>query len=103
MIWKCKNKNIEYGEDVLIMGIVNVTPDSFSDGGDHFSCEDAVECALNLVKDGADIIDFGAQSTRPGHIPVSDKEEWQMLEESVSWILVKLYVSKNFLDYRIFF
>ena len=35
MIWKCKNKNIEYGEDVLIMGIVNVTPDSFSDGGDH--------------------------------------------------------------------
>ena len=62
MIWKCKNKNIEYGEDVLIMGIVNVTPDSFSDGGDHFSCEDAVECALNLVKDGADIIDFGAQS-----------------------------------------
>ena len=72
MIWKCKNKNIEYGKDVLIMGIVNVTPDSFSDGGDHFSCKDAVECALNLVKDGADIIDFGAQSTRPGHIPVSD-------------------------------
>ncbi len=80
MIWKCKNKRIEYGKDVLIMGIVNVTPDSFSDGGDHFSPDDAVECALKLIEDGADIIDIGAQSTRPGHIPVSDKEEWERLE-----------------------
>lgn len=80
MIWKCKNKEIEYGKDVLIMGIVNVTPDSFSDGGDHFSPDDAVECALKLIEDGADIIDIGAQSTRPGHIPVSDKEEWKRLE-----------------------
>ena len=80
MIWKCKNKEIEYGKDVLIMGIVNVTPDSFSDGGDHFSPDDAVECALKLIDDGADIIDIGAQSTRPGHIPVSDKEEWERLE-----------------------
>ena len=72
MIWKCKTKYLEYGDDALRMGTVNVTPDSVSDGGDHFSCEDAVVCALNLVKDGADIIDFGAQSTRPGHIPVSD-------------------------------
>ena len=71
MIWKCKNKEIEYGKDVLIMGIVNVTPDSFSDGGDHFSPDDAVECAFKLIDDGADIIDIGAQSTRPGHIPVS--------------------------------
>ena len=71
MIWKCKNKKIEYGKDVLIMGIVNVTPDSFSDGGDHFSPDDAVECAFKLIEDGADIIDIGAQSTRPGHIPVS--------------------------------
>lgn len=92
MIWKCKNKNIEYGEDVLIMGIVNVTPDSFSDGGDHFSCNDAVECALNLVKDGADIIDFGAQSTRPGHIPVSDKEEWQRLESVLKAVKGKIDV-----------
>lgn len=80
MIWKCKEKEIEYGKDILIMGIVNVTPDSFSDGGDHFKCEDAVKGALKLVEDGADIIDIGAQSTRPGHIPVSDKEEWQRLK-----------------------
>lgn len=80
MLWKCKDKKIEYGKKILIMGIVNVTPDSFSDGGDHFSVEDAVECALALEKDGADMIDIGAQSTRPGHIPVSDEEEWQRLE-----------------------
>lgn len=80
MIWKCKDKKIEYGKDVLIMGIVNVTPDSFSDGGDHFKCKDAVECVLKLIDDGADIIDIGAQSTRPGHIPVSDKDEWKRLE-----------------------
>lgn len=80
MYWKCKDKKIEFGKKVLIMGIVNVTPDSFSDGGDHFSAEDAVACALALAEDGADIIDIGGQSTRPGHIPVSDEEEWQRLE-----------------------
>ena len=80
MIWKCKNKEIEYGKDVLIMGIVNVTPDSFSDGGDHFLPDAAVKCAHELIEDGADIIDIGAQSTRPGHIPVSDREEWERLE-----------------------
>lgn len=80
MIWKCKDKTIEYGEKILLMGIVNVTPDSFSDGGEHFSPEDAVNCAVQMEKDGADIIDIGAQSTRPGHIPVSDKEEWSRLE-----------------------
>lgn len=62
------------------MGIVNVTPDSFSDGGDHFDASSAVDFALELEKDGADIIDVGAQSTRPGHIPVSDDEEWRRLE-----------------------
>lgn len=80
MIWKCKNKQVEYGDKVLVMGIVNVTPDSFSDGGDHFSVEAAVECALQLEADGADMIDIGGQSTRPGHIPVRDTEEWARLE-----------------------
>lgn len=80
MIWKCKDKTIEYGKKVLLMGIVNVTPDSFSDGGDYFVPEDAVRCAVQMEKDGADIIDIGAQSTRPGHTPVSDEEEWNRLE-----------------------
>lgn len=80
MTWKCKDREIEYGKKILIMGIVNVTPDSFSDGGEHFSVNDAVDCALRLQQEGADIIDIGGQSTRPGHTPVSDKEEWQRLE-----------------------
>jgi dihydropteroate synthase len=58
-----------------IMGIINVTPDSFSDGGLFKSPNDAVQKALELVKDGADIIDIGGESTRPGALPVSEKEE----------------------------
>lgn len=79
MIWKCRDFDIEYGKRILIMGIVNVTPDSFSDGGDNFRPENAVETALKIEKDGADIVDIGAQSTRPGHIPVSAEEEWERL------------------------
>lgn len=80
MIWQCRDKKIEYGKKILIMGIVNVTPDSFSDGGDFYSANKAVKHALELERDGADIIDIGGQSTRPGHTPVSEEEEWRRLE-----------------------
>lgn len=63
----------------LLMGIVNVTPDSFSDGGDAFAPDAAVARALQLQQDGADILDIGGQSTRPGHTPVSWEEEWSRL------------------------
>lgn len=92
MIWKCKDKKIEYGKKILIMGIVNVTPDSFSDGGDYFSVEDAVNCAVQLEKDGADIIDIGAQSTRPNHIPVSQEKEWSRLEGVLAALQGKITV-----------
>ena len=59
----------------LIMGIVNATPDSFSDGGEAFSFEDAVARGLQMMQDGADIIDVGGESTRPGAEPVSIAEE----------------------------
>ena len=62
------------------MGIVNVTPDSFSDGGKYFRSEEAVRRALNLIDEGADIIDIGAESTRPGSVPISWEEEWSRLE-----------------------
>ena len=58
-----------------IMGIVNVTPDSFSDGGKYFSVDDAVNHALKLIDEGADLIDIGGESTRPGSDPVSLEEE----------------------------
>lgn len=80
MIWKCRDKKIEYGKKTVIMGILNVTPDSFSDGGDHLDPNNAISFAKKLEEDGADIIDIGAQSTRPGHTPVSPEEEWKRLE-----------------------
>jgi len=64
-----------FGTKPIIMGIVNVTPDSFSDGGKFASLETATEQAKKLVADGSDIIDIGAESTRPGHTPVPEAEE----------------------------
>jgi dihydropteroate synthase len=63
------------GERTLIMGIVNVTPDSFSDGGDFLDPDAAVEQGLRMVEDGADLVDVGGESTRPGSAPVSAEEE----------------------------
>ncbi len=59
----------------LIMGILNITPDSFSDGGDHLSCEAAVAAGLAMAGDGADVIDIGGESTRPGSEGVSPREQ----------------------------
>lgn len=59
----------------VIMGVVNVTPDSFSDGGDHSDAKDAIDHALKLVEDGADILDIGGESTRPGAAPIGTAEE----------------------------
>ena len=62
------------------MGIVNVTPDSFSDGGKFFAPEEAVRRARNLLEEGADILDLGGESTRPGATPLGWQEEWARLE-----------------------
>ena len=59
----------------LIMGILNVTPDSFSDGGDHFAPERALTHARDMIAEGADIVDIGPESTRPGARPISPKEQ----------------------------
>lgn len=72
--WVCKDTVIDLSTP-KIMGIVNVTPDSFSDGGLFYRTEAAIEQARKLVKDGADIIDIGGESTRPGSEPVDEKEE----------------------------
>ena len=70
-----KNKSINIGEKTYIMGILNITPDSFSDGGDYTNINIAIEKAKNMIKDGADIIDIGGMSTRPGHLDITVKEE----------------------------
>ena len=63
-----------------VMGIVNVTPDSFSDGGQFFKPEEAIRRAKNLIADGADIIDLGGESTRPGATPIGWEDEWSRIE-----------------------
>ncbi len=67
-----------------VMGIVNVTPDSFSDGGQFYRPEEVVRRAKNLIADGADIIDLGGESTRPGATPLKWEEEWARLEPVVT-------------------
>ena len=71
----CRTKTLELGERTLIMGTVNVTPDSFSDGGVFSQRERAVARALKMVEEGVDIIDIGGESTRPGAEPVDPKDE----------------------------
>ena len=75
MIWKTRSRTLELSQSAKIMGILNVTPDSFSDGGQFFSLEAAVSHARELIAEGAEIIDVGGESTRPGAEPVSLEEE----------------------------
>jgi dihydropteroate synthase len=72
---KCGKYELDYSSKTLIMGILNVTPDSFSDGGSYDSVQKAVERAREMVEEGAHIIDVGGESTRPGHVPVPAEEE----------------------------
>ncbi len=66
MDWQLRTRRLELGRRTLVMGVVNITPDSFSDGGLFFDTEAAIACGLQVLKDGADILDLGAESTRPG-------------------------------------
>jgi len=72
-------RSIILGERTLVMGVLNVTPDSFSDGGKFFRVADAVNAALAMEQAGADILDIGAESTRPGSTGISGEEELERL------------------------
>jgi dihydropteroate synthase len=74
-VWRCRDHEFPLKERTLVMGIVNVTPDSFSDGGLHAGADDAVAHGLRLAAEGADILDIGGESTRPGSDPVAVDEE----------------------------
>ncbi|NOU35221.1 MAG: dihydropteroate synthase [Kiritimatiellaceae bacterium] len=75
IIWRCRGREVVCGQRTLIMGILNATPDSFSDGGKFLALEKAVVRGLQMVEEGADIIDIGGESTRPGATPVQALEE----------------------------
>ena len=72
---KIGNKIFEPSEKTYVMGILNVTPDSFSDGGSYTSIDKAMEQTEKMIQQGADIIDVGGESTRPGHVQIGDEEE----------------------------
>jgi dihydropteroate synthase len=76
------------GPRPVVMGIVNVTPDSFSDGGRYLDADRAVAHALGLVADGADLLDIGGESTRPGAEPVSEREELRRVLPVISRLAV---------------
>lgn len=73
-------KDVNKSKRTLVMGILNITPDSFSDGGRYTGSKDAINHAYEMAEAGADIIDIGAESTRPGNQRVLPSEEWRRLE-----------------------
>ncbi|MBQ5545414.1 MAG: dihydropteroate synthase [Clostridia bacterium] len=89
--WRIAGQTITL-DRTYIMGILNVTPDSFSDGGQYASVASAVARACEMQEQGADIIDIGGQSTRPGHTPVSPDEEWRRLAPVLQALCGKITV-----------
>ncbi len=87
-----KNHSFNFSQKTYVMGILNVTPDSFSDGGLFLNEQSAVEQALRMVKEGADIIDIGGESTRPGAAPVSMKEEIKRVVPVITALAMKVRV-----------
>ena len=77
--WKLKQRELRLGERTILMGVLNVTPDSFSDGGKYSDPDRAFARAIELEEQGADIVDIGAESTRPGSARVSEAEEIRRL------------------------
>jgi len=80
--WKLRTRTLALGRRTVVMGVLNVTPDSFSDGGEHLRAEKAVERALVMLEEGAEIIDVGGESTRPGRraTVTAEEERWRVVE-----------------------
>jgi dihydropteroate synthase len=79
LLWRCRERAFDLGERTLVMGIVNVTPDSFSDGGRYLDPAAAIAHARRLMAEGAEVVDLGAESTRPGAEPVPAEEQLRRL------------------------
>ncbi|MBP5493303.1 MAG: dihydropteroate synthase [Clostridiales bacterium] len=88
--WTFRDRSLSYEDKTLVMGILNVTPDSFSDGGFFYTPEQALVQAMELEKEGADILDIGAESTRPGSTPITADEELTRLIPALKIIAEKV-------------
>jgi dihydropteroate synthase len=92
LVWRVGEVEIDCGERTLVMGILNVTPDSFSDGGRYLDHGAAVARGIEMVEEGADFIDVGGESTRPGSDPVSPEEERDRVAPVIETLAAKVPV-----------
>src|SRR5258708_36791408 len=99
-VWKLKARELKLGERTFIMGVLNVTPDSFSDGGKYMDPDRAFARAIELEEQGADIIDVGAESTRPGSERTSAAEEIRRLIPVLKRLRGKLTVPVSVDTYK---
>jgi dihydropteroate synthase len=92
-IWNIGDKSVDLSKSGMIMGVLNVTPDSFSDGGEFFATDAAIAGGIRMALEGADIIDVGGESTRPGSEPVSVKEELQRVVPVIKKLCAEINIS----------
>ena len=89
---RLRSRALILGERTLVMGVLNITPDSFSDGGAYLDSEAAIARALQIEKDGADILDIGGESTRPGASPISSEEEIRRIQPVIEVLRGRLRI-----------
>lgn len=92
---------MDLSKKTYLMGILNVTPDSFSDGGKYFDQQKAVEAAFRMIEEGADIIDIGGESSRPGARAVNAKEEWKRIGPVIACLAGKIKVPISVDTYKV--
>lgn len=97
---KAGRYTLDYEKKTLIMGILNVTPDSFSDGGKYSLVDNAVSHARQMIEDGADILDIGGESTRPGYERISDEEEISRVVPAIEAITKELNIPISIDTYK---
>lgn len=100
MKFDCRGYSLPIGEKTIVMGILNITPDSFSDGGNWLTVESALRHAKEMVADGADIIDVGGESTRPGACPVDAEEELRRVIPVISALVNEIDVPISIDSYK---
>ena len=98
--WQLPRTSIQLGRRTLVMGILNVTPDSFSDGGKYLNLDTAVDRGQAIEAEGADLLDIGGQSTRPGSIPIAEEEEIKRVIPAVELLATKLEIPISVDTYR---
>ncbi|MEZ5353367.1 MAG: dihydropteroate synthase [Bryobacteraceae bacterium] len=99
-LWKLAAREIQLGERTLLMGVLNVTPDSFSDGGQFLDPDIAYARALQMEEEGADLIDIGAESTRPGSKQISEEDELRRLVPVLKRLRGKLTIPVSVDTYK---